>query len=171
MMSDRLADIRIRNDFALLKRGTVAWNTVEDDVRWLVAEVERLTFAVEGARSDAEVHADNADVLLARALQAESALAALRDENATMINAAGCALGTDEALRSSACVDVLARQAEALRGELAALRELHAKELEAGYVLTMRLIQSDLDLDDVERAARDRFMKAWLPKAALEPEA
>jgi hypothetical protein len=91
-----------------------------------------------------------------------AALAALRDENATMINAAGCALGTDEALRSAACVEVLARQTEALRGELIALRQRHAEAVEQAYMEALALSRPEEEEGYYDGLAID----AWLASEA-----
>jgi hypothetical protein len=55
--------------------------------------------------------------------RARAELAALRAEHAQHIRLAGEALGTDDSLRSTACVTVLVSAYERQRAELAALRE------------------------------------------------
>jgi hypothetical protein len=72
--------------------------------------------------------------------------------------------------RSEACESVARRVDECIRRRAQVeLLEENARLERAGYIVSMRLMQSDLVLDDAERAALDAFLNREAMRRVLEP--
>jgi hypothetical protein len=133
-------------------------------------EVERLREQLSAAHDVRDVFARDLNRMVADCEKDEAALAAavreLRGENLRLThesNGRQFRLQQAEAALhalENKCIVSESAYVQGLEAALAAARE-------AGYVLAMRLVQSDLDRDDVERAACDLFIRGHL--AAKEP--